>query len=95
MSDYCNQCGGDWRYHGSACKIAPAVITRFEVVGTADPVWPTITGGNITTTITKLVGVPFCPDLLSIEDMGEADGWRGQVVRGFFHALGAVDRWLL
>jgi len=26
----------------------------------------------------------FCPDLLLYEQLGEADGWRGRVVRGFF-----------
>lgn len=29
----------------------------------------------------------LCPDLLSIKDMGEADGWRGRLVRGFFRSL--------
>ena len=41
---------------------------------------------------TRLVGVPFCPDLLSIDDMGEADTWRGRVVRGFFTVLSWLDR---
>jgi hypothetical protein len=29
----------------------------------------------------------ICPDLLSIRDIGAADGWRGYVVRGFFRVL--------
>lgn len=29
----------------------------------------------------------LCPDLLSIEDLGEADGWRGGLVRAFFRVL--------
>lgn len=32
----------------------------------------------------------ICPDLLSIRDLGEADGWRGHVVRGFFRVLKIV-----
>jgi hypothetical protein len=30
------------------------------------------------------------PDLLSIRNIGAADGWRGRVVRGFFRILRAV-----
>ena len=29
----------------------------------------------------------ICPDLLSIRDLGEADGWRGAAVRVFFGLL--------
>ena len=29
----------------------------------------------------------LCPDLLRYEQIGEADGWRGHVVRGFFWLL--------
>ncbi len=32
----------------------------------------------------------ICPDLLSIRDIGEADGWRGRVVRGLFRLLRVV-----
>lgn len=32
----------------------------------------------------------LCPNLLSIRDIGEADGWRGRVVRGFFRVLRVV-----
>lgn len=32
----------------------------------------------------------LCPDLLSIVDIGEADGWRGHLVRGFFVLLRKV-----
>lgn len=32
----------------------------------------------------------ICPDLLSIRDIGAADGWRGKVVRGFFRLLKVV-----
>ncbi len=32
----------------------------------------------------------ICPDLLSIRDIGEADGWRGRVIRGFFRVMRAV-----
>ena len=35
----------------------------------------------------RMAGIPLCPDLLSIADIGEADGWRGRVVRGFFRVL--------
>lgn len=33
----------------------------------------------------------ICPDLLSIRDIGEADGWRGKAVRGFFRLLKVVS----
>jgi hypothetical protein len=29
----------------------------------------------------------LCPDLLRYEQIGEADGWRGRVVRAFFWAM--------
>lgn len=32
----------------------------------------------------------LCPDLLSIRQIGGADGWRGKVVRIFFRALKVV-----
>lgn len=32
----------------------------------------------------------LCPDLLSIRNIGEADGWRGRLVRGFFRVLWIV-----
>jgi hypothetical protein len=32
----------------------------------------------------------ICPDLLRLSDIGEADGWRGHVVRGFFWVLRIV-----
>ena len=32
----------------------------------------------------------LCPDLLSIRNIGEADGWRGHLVRGFFRLLKIV-----
>jgi hypothetical protein len=41
----------------------------------------TITGG---TTINRTY---ICPDLLSIRNIGAADGWRGRAVRGFFRVL--------
>lgn len=33
----------------------------------------------------------LCPDLLRLENLGEADGWRGRLVRGFFRALKIVS----
>ncbi len=42
-------------------------------------------GPTITTTNSLL-----CPDLLRLSDIGEADNWRGRVVRGFFRLLGWV-----
>jgi hypothetical protein len=32
----------------------------------------------------------ICPDLLSIRDLGEADCWRGHLVRAFFVVLRKV-----
>lgn len=31
----------------------------------------------------------LCPDLLRYEQLGQADGWRGRVVRAFFWLLRA------
>ena len=41
-------------------------------------------------TFTSATPRALCPDLLSIRDIGEADGWRGHVVRGFFRVLRLV-----
>lgn len=30
----------------------------------------------------------ICPDLLRLEQLGEADGWRGRLVRAFFWLIG-------
>lgn len=46
------------------------------------PTWPPGTLNPI-----QVVTVPLCPDLLRYELIGEADGWRGRVVRGFFWLL--------
>lgn len=45
---------------------------------------------NTTANITKLVTIPLCPDGLRYEDLGEADTWRGRLIRSFFYLL----RWL-
>jgi hypothetical protein len=45
-----------------------------------------------TTTTVRLIGVPICPDLLTIDKIGEADTWRGALIRGFFTVLSWVDR---
>jgi len=29
----------------------------------------------------------FCPDVCGLEDFGDADTWRGRVVRGFFRLM--------
>jgi hypothetical protein len=47
-------------------------------------VWMTPPYANAST---RLVGIPFCPDLLTYESLGAADNWRGRVVRGFFFLL--------
>ncbi|MGH6691527.1 MAG: hypothetical protein ACREF4_12720 [Gammaproteobacteria bacterium] len=44
--------------------------------------------GPFTTTTTS--SRVICPDLLRLNDLGEADNWRGRVVRGFFRALQVV-----
>ena len=40
-----------------------------------------------TVSLGRLVGVPFCPDLIRYRDLGEADDLYGRVVRGFFWLL--------
>jgi hypothetical protein len=40
-----------------------------------------------TSSVVRFVGVPLCPDLLRYEQLGEADGWRGRVIRVFFWLL--------
>lgn len=39
--------------------------------------------------MTRLIGVPICPDLLRYDQIGEADGMRGRVVRLFFWLMRA------
>jgi hypothetical protein len=39
---------------------------------------------EVTTSGTRLLSVPICPDLLDFEALGVADNWRGRVVRAFF-----------
>jgi len=39
--------------------------------------------------VTGTTQAPLCPDLLRWEQIGQADRWRGQVVRGFFWLLRA------
>lgn len=41
-------------------------------------------------TVSELVGVPICPDLLVSSDLGEADRVRGRIIRWFFRAM---DYW--
>jgi hypothetical protein len=41
-----------------------------------------VAGGTNTASPTAL-----CPDLLRYEQIGEADGWRGRVVRAFFFVM--------
>lgn len=51
-----------------------------------------VTSNDISWSSSTLTTTPraICPDLLSIRDLGEADGWRGHVVRGFFGILRKV-----
>jgi hypothetical protein len=42
---------------------------------------------SASSTSTKLVGAPICPDLLEHSDLGAADNRRGQLVRAFFRIL--------
>jgi hypothetical protein len=42
-----------------------------------------------TGTISRLIGVPICPDLLDYAAIGEADNRRGKVVRAFFWLMRA------
>lgn len=46
--------------------------------------------GTADTTV-RLVGVPICPDLLTIDYLGEADSWRGHLIRGLFRVVDVVD----
>lgn len=51
--------------------------------------WPKIPpppsgGSGVTSTWSTRA---ICPDLLRLSDIGEADGWRGRTVRGFFRLL--------
>ena len=45
--------------------------------------WRDTHGYTTITTTSKVI----CPDLLRLSDLGEADNWRGHVVRGFFRLL--------
>ena len=37
-----------------------------------------------TTSATKIIAYPICPDLLEYRDLGAADNMRGRVIRAFF-----------
>lgn len=58
----------------------------------AVPRYATVNDARVWTAWPSTTGTPraLCPDLLCIRDIGEADGWRGKVVRGFF----VVMRWV-
>jgi hypothetical protein len=38
----------------------------------------------------SLIGIPVCPDLLRLEQIGEADRLRGRIVRLFFKILDRI-----
>ncbi|MGH9249747.1 MAG: hypothetical protein ACRD0W_09575 [Acidimicrobiales bacterium] len=42
---------------------------------------------TIQATTTTSTSRAICPDLLRLSDLGEADNWRGHMVRGFFRLL--------
>jgi len=42
---------------------------------------------SYTSTSSRLIGVPICPDLLDFAALGAADNARGRVVRAFFWLL--------
>lgn len=44
-------------------------------------------GLSTSTNPTRMVGCPFCPDLLEYKYLGAADNLRGRVVRGFFWCM--------
>lgn len=55
-------------------------------ISSADTHTITFTPGSTLTSNTTAI----CPDLLRLDDLGEADNWRGKVVRGFFRLLRIV-----
>ena len=65
--------------------IGPRVDSTYPF-GTTPFIVPN-TGTQMTCTGTSSA---LCPDLLNLRDIGEADGWRGHVVRAFFHVLRVV-----
>jgi hypothetical protein len=42
---------------------------------------------DTTGTVTRMVTIPMCPDLLQYDQLGEADNLRGRVVRIFFWVM--------
>lgn len=67
----------------SADESRPPLV---EEAGTSAVQWqPTATWSHSTFTQQWI-----CPDLLSIRQIGGADGWRGHLVRGFFKILKLV-----
>lgn len=73
-SGWCSSCGPWTGKHNAGCLYT-------QKPGTLTPSFVT---GTITTQ------APLCPDLLRLSDIGEADSWRGHVVRGFFWLLRKV-----
>jgi len=45
--------------------------------------------GDSTAVVETSSQAALCPDLLRYEQIGEADGWRGRVVRAFFWLMRA------
>lgn len=44
-----------------------------------------------TFTVSSFTPTYICPDLLRYEQLGEADGWRGHLVRAFFRFLKLIS----
>jgi hypothetical protein len=59
---------------------SPSTTARFTASGLGTT-WPSGASHIFVT-------IPICPDLLRLEQLGEADGLRGRIVRAFFWLLG-------
>lgn len=75
----CGHCSRDTAgNHAPGC---PFYVQQWRENNRWGPVLPTSWKWKIST------NAPLCPDLLRLADLGEADNWRGKVVRAFFRLL--------
>ena len=70
-----------WPYPDSSGKTATYEVSENGII---------ISKTQTTTMLKFMPPGHFCPDVCGIEDFGDADTWRGRVVRGFFRLM---KRW--
>lgn len=78
-------------HYGAATAVRAAGGGVYNMILTTGGVTPDLEGVTINSAGSKLIGVPICPDLLDIADIGAADNLRGRIVRAFFTVLALFE----